>query len=99
MGREDIGLAYPVVGEKAVGGFGIDPVLSRPRRCCADAAGKLLQQLSQSFAVPNILEKAACYFVLNPVSCVCSVGLALTRGQNPLVFSHGIHLAMNRQSS
>ena len=61
MAREDIGLAYPVVGEKAVGGFGIGPVLNRPRRRCADAVGKLLQQLPQPFAVPDIMEIAACY--------------------------------------
>jgi hypothetical protein len=55
MTGENIGFADPFVAKEAVCGLGAGPVLTRPRRGRTYSMGQLLQKLSQSLAMPNIL--------------------------------------------
>jgi hypothetical protein len=56
--------------KETIGGLGIGPVLAGPRRSSAQLARQLLQQLSQSLVVADILELISHHFIVYP--CICS---------------------------
>ena len=66
MTGENIGFADPFVAKEAVGRLGVGPVLTCPWRGRTYSTRQLLQKLSQSLAMPNILKLASHHFIVYP---------------------------------
>src|SRR5665213_1594570 len=97
MTCENIGFADPLVAKEAVGRLGVGPVLTCPRRGCTYFMRQLLQKLSQSLAMPNILKLASHHFIVYPffrpeIRRRLPALHALTLSQLP----HGNYFAINR---
>ena len=54
------------VGRKTISGFGISPVLAGKWNTCAEAGGKLLQQLLEALTKPLVGQGASRRFLGNP---------------------------------
>jgi hypothetical protein len=63
---QDLGLADALVGEEAVGGLGVGPVLAREGQAAADGAVHTLDQPGQALPQARVGEGAAGEFVLPP---------------------------------
>jgi hypothetical protein len=66
MTGQDIGFDGPIVAKEGVGSLLVRPVRTRPRRGRPYSGRQLLEELSQSLAVANILEVASHNFMVNP---------------------------------
>ena len=66
---QDLRLADPVVGEEAVGGLRVGPVLAHERQAAADRAVHPLDQLAQALAQTLVREGASGELALPPRSC------------------------------
>jgi hypothetical protein len=92
---QDIGFADSIIAKEAIGSFGVRPVLRRPGCRCTYSARKLLQKLSQSLAVPDILELASHHFIVYPFIRP----EIRRRGLNLSVLPHAQHFATQAHSS
>ena len=68
MAAEDVGLAHPIIGEKAIGRFGVGPILPNERNALPHGTSDLLKQLAEALAKPRILKFAPLGFSINPVA-------------------------------
>ena len=96
MAGENIGFSDPIVAKEAIGRLGIFPILTCPWGRGSYSARQLLQQLSQSLAVADILELASHHFIVYPlihpgIRRRFPASLALNQSALP----HARHLAMN----
>ena len=66
---EDLRLADPIIGEEAVGGLRVGPVLAHEGQAAADRAVHPLDQLAQALAQARIGEGASGELALPPRSC------------------------------
>jgi hypothetical protein len=65
---QNIGFTDPIVAKEAIGSLGIRPVLTCPWGRGSHSARQLLQQLSRSLAVAEILELASHHFIFYPLT-------------------------------
>ena len=63
---QNVGFTDSIIPKKSIRGLSVCPVLAGPRSGRAYFARQLLQQLSQPFAMPSVLELASHNFIVNP---------------------------------
>jgi hypothetical protein len=100
MTGENIGFANSLVAKETVRSLGVGPVLTCPWSGSTYSMRQLLQKLSQSPAMPNILKLAFHHFIVYPFL------RPEIRGRLPALhtltlsqFPHGNHFAMHRPHS
>jgi hypothetical protein len=66
MPRENLVFRNPPVGEKAIGRFGMGPILAHQRNALTHAVRELLEQLSETLVESSVSELAASQFLSDP---------------------------------
>ena len=66
MTGQNVRLADPVIGEKAIGGLGVGPILANQRNALPHGALDLGQQLAEPLAKPRVAKFAPGGFSINP---------------------------------
>src|ERR1700751_2418023 len=94
MSWQNIGFGDPVLAKETIGGLCVGPVLAGPWRSRAHFARQLLQQLSQSFAVADILKLASHHLIVYPCIRSCLIHCFLLDTIPHLLLAHGSHCAM-----
>jgi hypothetical protein len=63
---QNVRLADPVIGEKAIGSLGVGPILANQRNALPHGAPDLSQQFAESVAKPRVAKFAPGSFSINP---------------------------------
>ncbi len=66
MTGQNVRLANPVIGEKAIGRLGIGPILANERNALTHSAPDPLKQFAEPLAKPRILKFASDNLSINP---------------------------------
>jgi hypothetical protein len=66
MTGQNVRLADPVIGEKAIGSLGVGPILANQRNALPHGAPDLSQQFAESVAKPRVAKFAPGSFSINP---------------------------------
>src|ERR1035441_9867740 len=96
---QNVGFADPLIAKETIGSLRVGPVLASPRRSRAYFTRQLLQQLSQSLAVADILKLASHHLIVYPCirSCLIRCSPTLDTFQHRSL-AHGFHCAMTHLS-